>query len=328
LEECKLEQNIIREELQAVVRSTLELLQDNREWEQRYTIYAAELQDNIETLKLARRSFRQWRPLYAYINISNAKSSSRTIGFELRYLGQTVADLLVGKQGLTLDTSEYDAKNRKHFGCLISLVRSPWNGVESSRFRAFFREADKVTNKGNEEHRIQSLLLTEFSGQDKVLPLIRPVTLANIRFPMPTPLAASNPDKLKYSGHSGGGIDILARSGKGRSTKLCVMELKDENKKKEPPIKALKQAVVYTVFIRELLRSGCGEEWWRLFGFGGPLPKALTLYAACVMPAKGDDDPPFEGIELALEEDRIALHHVYFHEQDNTIVKVDTSLVK
>ncbi len=63
------------------------------------------------------------------------------------------------------------------------------------------------------------------------------------------------------------------------------MELKDENTAKEPLKDALKQAIAYTVFIRELLRSEAGLAWWRLFGFGGSIPDRLKLVAACVMPA-------------------------------------------
>ena len=147
-----------------------------------------------------------------------------------------------------------------------------------------------------------------------------------MRFPMPTPISASDHKAVKYSGVYGGGIDILARTGTGgTNTYLCIMELKDENVKSEPPKAALSQAIAYTTFIRELLRSEAGREWWTLFGFHGEIPEQLTLYAACVMPI-GYNDYSFEDITLDIEGDIIKLHYVYFSEKDNKITEVDTSL--
>jgi hypothetical protein len=102
--------------------------------------------------------------------------------------------------------------------------------------------------------------LTEFSGKGKQIKKIKPVRYQGIRFGMPTPLGASDHKKLKYSGFRGGEIDILARTGRGRATYLTVIEVKDENKQNEPPKDALKQAIKYAVFIRELLRSESGKD--------------------------------------------------------------------
>jgi hypothetical protein len=125
----------------------------------------------------------------------------------------------------------------------------------------------------------------------------------------------------------GGGIDILTRTGTGGiNTYLCIMELKDENVKSEPPKDALKQAIAYTSFIRELLRSEAGQEWWTLFGFNGKIPKQLTLYAACVMPSSNCNDYSFRDMTLDIDGDTIKLHYVYFIEKNNKITEVDTSL--
>lgn len=101
---------------------------------------------------------------------------------------------------------------------------------------------------------------------------------------MCTPLKASNIKKIAYSGKNGGGIDILSRVGVGKATKLCVMEVKDENKKSEPPAKVIQQGLSYATFIRELLRSESGNAWWKIFGFNGKLPDHLELYVVCVLP--------------------------------------------
>jgi len=136
---------------------------------------------------------------------------------------------------------------------------------------------DNDKNKNNEEHNVESLLLSEFSkkkSNSKQIKGIQPVKMCGNRFGMPTPISASNSDELNYSNQYGGGIDIFARTGKGRATYLTVIEVKDENKAEEPPKDALIQAIKYAVFIRELLRSDCGENWYKIFGFPVQYPKS------------------------------------------------------
>jgi hypothetical protein len=127
-----------------------------------------------------------------------------------------------------------------------------------------------------------------------------------------------------------GHVDILARIGKGRSSKLCIMELKDEYSKKEPPVKVLKQGLIYAAFIRALLRSKSGKQWWRIFGFNGGVSDPLILYVACVMPFKitGGSDKSFVNKEVALGRDSFRLHYLYFKEGSGKIAEVETSLGK
>ena len=123
---------------------------------------------------------------------------------------------------------------------------------------------------------------------------------------MPTPISASKHGTTKYSKQHGGGLDILARIGTGgRATYLCVIELKDENTSAEPASHAIAQAIKYTVFIRELLRSSVGAAWWKLFDFGGLIPDKLLLHAACAMPLpdKGEADTNFWGQRLQIGND-------------------------
>ena len=62
--------------------------------------------------------------------------------------------------------------------------------------------------------------------------------------------------------------------------------LKDENTKSEPPHKAVCQAIAYATFLRELIRSESGQKWWNFFGFGGNIPKELSLKAIIIMPCR------------------------------------------
>jgi len=324
---------LLRREFEETIKIAERLLSENTEWEKRYIGYAEDISKNIKYIETVRDSFREWHPFKLYLNVTNTKNAKSNLKLELRYLGQTVAVLSSKKGVLQLDTKGLEQKNAKCFGCEISLSKVPWDGPEAAAFRRFFKGRDKTLsakgNKGNEEHRLESLLLTEFAKKsDKALPRIQPVKVAKLRFPMPTPLSASNHKQAKYSGQYGGGIDIFARTGQGGpATWLCVIELKDENVQKEPPTDAIKQALTYGVFIRALLRSAAGEAWWKLFGFGGKIPQKLTLYAACAMPSNEDDDESFAGMELELGGgDTAKLHYIYFTEKDNVIAGIKTSL--
>jgi hypothetical protein len=93
------------------------------------------------------------------------------------------------------------------------------------------------------------------------------------------------------------------------------MELKDENTKREPPKEVMKQAIAYAAFIRELLRSNFGRDWWRLFGFRGEIPEPLELYALCVMPSNNNNDYFFGNMELNIDRDIIKLHYIYFDDE-------------
>lgn len=330
---------LLQNEFDEVVTSVLSLLNQPQEddWKARYDGYANEIEANRANIVSVRSTFCEWKPLNLYINVSNSKKAKNKVQFELRYLGQTVADL-VSKKALVLNTTAYDENNARDFKCGICLTGADWRGKEAKEFRRFFRERNRHIdftglNPSNEEHRLESLFLTEFSeshASKKALSNIQPVKIANIRFPMPTPLSASNHKAVKYSGIRGGGIDILTRTGKGgKATNLCIMELKDENVKSEPPKDAIKQSIAYATFIHELLRTHAdetGQKWWKLFGFGGKVPEKLILFASCVMPANSNMDKSFAGIELAVGNDIIRLHYLYFEESKNKITRIETSL--
>lgn len=311
------------------------MLNQNNEWRSRYDMYAQRITQNLNTIISVRASFRQWKPLTVYLNTTSAMNARKTVVFDLRYLGQAVASLtgyLSGNNKLSTNAKR-NLTNLRDFGCGIQLVSADWNGSDAAKFREYFSKRkgprNSIGNKGNEEHRLESLWLTELlKPGGKILPNTRAVTIGKVRFPMPTPISASNHEGVKYSGISGGGIDILARTGiGGRNTYLCIMEVKDENVKKEPPKEALKQAVSYATFIRELLRSDGGQQWWNLFGFKGKVPGQLTLLVACVMPSSPFNDYSFKDLILNIDDDFIKLHYIYFNENNSKLSSVDTSLI-
>ncbi len=326
------DENLDVDKYSCVVKKAQMLLNQNDEWRNSYLEYAKKIIDNTDFITGARSGFHEWSPLKIYINIGTAKDASNKVTFTLRYCGQRVAELRKNRNGLLLYTTGYESDNLKYFNCNMCVRGAAWDSSEAKNFRWFFKDGPTRNNTGrnNEEHRLESLWLTEFAktgSKDKALINIQPVTIAGVPFGMTTALSASNYPNLTYGGKGkGGGIDVLTRTGIGANTHLCIMELKDKNESTEPPIKVIKQAIVYATFIRELLRSEVGANWWKIFGFDRELPDKLVLYAACVMPSNELNDYSFKDRELSIEDDIIKLHYVYFKEAGNQIISVDTSL--
>lgn len=318
------------EKCEQIITETQNLLFENQEWVHRYIDYGKAIFDNIERIKDKKRLFNQWAPLYIYMNVLGAKG---TMPFSLRYLGQDIATLKVNKNDIIITTKNFAEKNMKYFGCDIDLDGIDWTSKEAAKFRKYFKSNPKRINaagKNNEEHRIESLLLTEFSkknSKEKLICNIQPVKIAGIsRFQMPTPIAASKVESLKYSGYSGGGIDILARIGTGGGVELSIMEVKDKNTSSEPPEKVILQGLSYATFIRELLRSDGGEDWWKIFGFKRRLPDKINFFVTCVMPSIENDDTTFSNFKIKINQDTFHLNYMYYIEKNNHITDFSTSL--
>ena len=313
----------------------LELLRANRnEWEPRYSKYASDIEKNQENLKSKRKQFHEWDPLKIYLPLGKVMSQKSKVSFDVRFLGQSVANLIVddGSGQILINTSEKQVvSNKDCFEYCDPLDMVLWDSKKAQEFRAFFKNSPQKINEGNEEHRLESLLLTEFSKKSakeekKALVGIQPVRFAGIdgiRIPMKTPLRASI--NLDYSAEDGGGIDILTRV----RGSIGVVELKRE---KTPAIAVACQSVAYAVFIRELMRSESGQIWWNLLGFDGKLPNPLELYAVHAMPSDKNNDYSLAGrvidFEDGSEKDSIVLHYLYFTEANNEITNIDSSLSK
>lgn len=320
------------------IQETQDLLSTNSEWKNRYKVYAENLIANIDVIKSNRNRFNEFPPLYFYISTTNAKNAKTKLLLDIRYRGQSVATLKVNQNDITISTKKQDDKNLRDFNCDIKLNDVSWREKQVSEFRKFFKYRDNSRNdndknKNNEEHNVESLLLSEFSkkkSNSKQIKGIQPVKMCGNRFGMPTPIGASDHNELKYAKQYGGGIDIFARTGKGRATYLTVIEVKDEYNPKEPPKDALIQAIQYAVFIRELLRSDCGENWYKIFGFSGAIPKKLKLRAVCAMPLPDNNvvnvDKSFEKQTYQIGCDEIECHYIYFKYDGRQLYDFQTSL--
>ena len=313
------------QKLQKTAEEAEKALEDNTEWIVRYADYASEIMETQETIKDARKLFHERKPLYVYSSISRAKNRSQ-VTFDLRYRGQSVAEISYKKGKLLLKTN----KNTKEFYDIEGGKSFEWNSKEAEIFRGGFAKCPDRINKRkkNEEHRFESALLTELlkdKGNDKALTNIQPVCLAKSRFQMPTPFKASE-GKPAYAGHKGGGIDLLCR----RNRKLFIFELKDEY---EEPEKVLQQAVIYSVFIHRLLRTpkAGSNNWWKLFEFSkAPNPALpLKINAVIALPKNKKNDTSFANKEIIVDGGIIQLHYFYFSlSKDDKVGPIETSLMK
>lgn len=310
-------------EINQIIESTIDLLSENKEWEERFQGYIQNIAINHQIN--GKRSFRKPDGLSLYSSVSSNEKS-----YDLRFRGQSVATV-VETYDKKVILSPKSKANQKYFQFNKCNEEVDWDSTEASNFRSFFKkeslkftaehpEADRKKTK-SKEHRVENCLLREFSkqlGKEKALCYIQPIKLYNLFFQMPTPLKASTHNPT-YS-ERGGGIDILARIKplKGKS-RICVMEVKDENKPAESQANAMAQAVTYAVFIAYLLRSKSGQHWWDFF-MEKPLtatkekdgttrnkvPKSLDIDVVTIMP-KGTTEE-FCNKHILLDELDTTLH--------------------
>ena len=335
-----------------IIEKVQELLTNNTEWEARYEKYMANYEKfNTSGKKVFLTAQKQFLvpthfALYMPISLVN-DCNSRTIFFELRFHGQSVALIRVHwrKGQFNKNVELFIKKSETVYNALCELQLTDfaekfkelwkkcvsWNSSsEAKSFREIYLKLERelknnptVKLKGQPEHEMESELLRIFSEKSttkKDISYIQPVKIpyTKARFQMPTPITASEAkngaDKIKYSGENGGGIDILARVGRGSHATLAILELKDQNIKSEPPERAINQAIAYATFIRELLRSEIGQKWWKFFGFSGNLPNTLKLKAIIVMPNENNPSKSFAKTSLGFNDgtnDAIELGYIY-----------------
>lgn len=317
------------EKMMQVCDEAKELLAKNKnEWEPVYAGYAASILKNVEKIKTRKSYFNQWSPLHVYSTVGLAKSGTNS--FQLRYLGQNVAKLKVKNGKVLLNTKEFVESNRKFFDYPDELIDVDWTGVEGKELRKHFSHLSPEKKPRQHEHMYESMILTEMEKTTKESKFqgsffgVQPVKIAEIaRFQMKTPFKASKAGELNYVSSSGGGIDILGRVGRGKPT-LSVFELKEPNIL--DPQNPIEQGLAYTVFLRELLRSQSGSEWYKIFGYKGKLPAKIRLNCVALM-GSGASLPGFEKNIIPLGKDEVHLHYMFYNEVNGGIEISDSSLV-
>lgn len=310
-------------------------------WQKIYADYAASLLANRERIKQARSTFRTPKPLHRYITVGEIEKSRRTVNFDLRYLGQSVGKIRVkDAQPPKLIVSEKAAKNSGRFDYDLGELKEDWaSSKKAAEFRKFYKGLLERTDTfpRQPEHMVESALFSELeklTGDTKQLKFIQPIYFEGVRVHMKTSLNASKSahDICEVSDPgSGGDIDVFCRRRVGNRSRLTVIEVKDENISGETFHLAIKQAIAYAVFIREIVRSESGRDWMELWGLGKqPLDEGITINAVAAMPKGKTTDFSFTGHTLTLGEDRIELHYLAFlgadKPRDGQDVLFETSL--
>jgi hypothetical protein len=312
------------------------MLKTDKEWIRRYKGYAEDINNFSSHIKEAKGKFHAWKNLAVYLSVSAAtKARKSKVSFDLRYNGQSAGTILVKDDKVLLAIKTSKNKIYRAYPEILQELELPvnWNSAEAREFRAFFKKAPKRKAGNNLEHDFESQLLAQFSkrkGDGKLMRQIQPVMLSGFRFQMPTPLGACKAKEgiLKYAAASGRGCDILARQGHGKGTYLTVIELKDESDKKEPPEKAISQAIAYATFLRVLLRTdqdALSHAWWKLFGFNGRMPEKLKIKVVVAMPVGEYNETSFADEKLVFSgsEDSLELHYIYFNVKDKKITGIE-----
>lgn len=312
-------------------------------WRQDYAGYAKALLANSKRVKDARKKFRVPEPLCRYITIGTVKAG-KTLDFDLRYLGQSAGTVRVkDEERPKLIVSEDIADHSEEFfGYTLGKIDGEdWaTGERATAFRAFYAGLTERTDiyPRQKEHMVESALFSELekiSGETKQLKFIQPISYADTRLHMKTALNASKSAEGKctvaQSGH-GGEIDVFCRRRHGNRSRLTVIEVKDENNSGETFHLAIKQAIAYAVFIRELARSECGRDWMELWGMENQPweEEGFTINAVAAMPKGATTDFGFAGQVLELGQDKIELHYIAFlgadKPRDGQDVHFETSL--
>ena len=334
-------QNVINEYYDIVKDVQIKLGKDHN-WKKKYYGYCDKIIEKKDNFINFTDKFHKWKPFTYNVVISTISA----VKVDLRYKGQTVGKLYQKEGDIVLSTKDFDESNKSNFKCKVKVENKLWNSsVDSKLFRDYFKKEkpERINNnKRNEEHRIESLLVSYF--EKKGIWGLKPLKIFNkVRFAMNTPICASDTKNIKVKTESGGGIDILARCGVGSASRLTVIEVKDENKSDEPPEKVMKQAIAYATFIRELLRAEQNPKrdntWWKLFGYTRELPDPLQLNVVVAMPFAYESDKKnngnnvnFKSKRIYLDEDKkekgdfLELHYIYFKEENSEITKIETSL--
>lgn len=300
-----------------IINKTLEELNSHTEWEKRYSGY---LTDIWKYPNKDAKGFHKPEGLSVYTTVGDRNSKT----YYLRFKGQNVGKVTVTEKGIILRSLVKDSASHAIKTCPLAEGRNvDWHSEEATKFRDFFKNLSTETRTKSAEHYVENSLLKEFrkrKGADKALRNIQPVLLHGNFFQMPSPLKASSHEPT-YAGKSGGGIDMLARiKTTDGHIRLCVIEIKDENKKEESQMATMSQAITYATFIALLLHK---QPDWMEFFMGhktkrGRNPYSLDIFdieVITVMP-RGDSEV-FENKQLEIPGTNYRLHCHSLYYDDN-----------
>ena len=294
-------------------------LTQNNTWKEQFARYANDINEHRDDIKAiikkVKRNIDKESNLNLYTCIADLKNNK---GINLRYKGQSVA-YVNDKDGiLTLYATKEQTRTNKEYLGWTKKLDCAWDSPQAAEFRKYFGLS--LEKKGQVEHRFESMLIEEFAkkvSKDKKLCNIQPVKLyEELAFQMPTVLSASGKTVSRSKSARAGGIDILARVKQGARANLCIIELKKDFIKNEQHANIIRgQGLAYAVFLRDLLRSDSGTEWYKLYEYTGKLPDSLTI-EVCIAAPKGKYEIRQEPQIVKIGNDKIRFKYIYFETQE------------
>lgn len=302
------------------INKTLGVLNANDEWQKRYSGY---LSDIWKHSGKEAKGFHKPEGLSVYTTVGDRNAKT----YYLRFKGQNVGKVVVTKNGIEIQCLVKEAETHNIKGCpLVYEEKVKWHSDEASKFRAFFKALSINTRTKSPEHYVENSLLKEFRKRERIekaLLNIQPVLLQGNFFQMPSPLKASTHDP-SYAKQKGGGIDMLARirTAEGH-IRLCVIEIKDENKDEESQKTAMSQAIAYATFIAKLLQH---QPNWMEFFMGHKdqrdrIPSTLDKHdieVVTIMP-KGKTET-FENKVIEIPDTQFKLHcHSLYYDKEKFV---------
>ena len=262
---------------------------NQKEIEAKVCAWIKGIEANEDTIGEARNAFHQWKPLRAYTSTTKLKQKGKAF-FSLRFHGQEVGEIEI-KKGLkpTLNVHKTIAlRNLKWFDGPNLSSRVAWNSSEAKYFRSYFKKQNENKNVKTQspEHKLEAYLINEMKKDSSTkfggsFSGIQPVLVDDCPLQIPCPIRFNPKTKRPEYSATGGNIDILARRlVKGKRVRLSVWELKKPQAPSEEIEKAIYQSIIYASTLRMMLRSECGCNWYKFFGFTGKtIPEKLEIEA-------------------------------------------------
>jgi len=262
---------------------------NQKEIEAKVCAWIKGIEANKDTIEESRNAFHQWEPLRAYTSTTKLKQKGKAV-FSLRFHGQEVAEVEIKKGAKPiLNVSKTNAvRNLKWFPDLVFSSRVDWNSTEAKNFRSYFKKQneDKNAKTHSPEHKLEAYLINEMKKDSSAkfggsFSGIQPVMVDDCPLQIPSPIRFNSQTNGPEYSATGGNIDILARRlVKGKRPRLSVWELKKPHASSAEIEKTIYQSIIYASTLRMMLRSECGNNWYKFFGFTGKtIPDKLEIEA-------------------------------------------------
>ena len=228
-----------------------------------------------------------------YVNTSKLKQSSNGVTLSVRVSGVECGEVMLTKR--RRERMFAPKHIEQHFtGCwTTSKTRLPWEHPEVRRYlqRASEMATALEGDLADRECGVEAALIQELRDGNlrHNAPILFP-TKSGVPYQFPVPITARGGVRAAGGRHAGH-IDILARHGKGRTSRLRVLEVKKPDA--DDAAHALDQAVAYAAALDALL--GRSSKYRMLCGYPQYPPK---LEATAVV---ADDDAIRRDIAAARE---------------------------